>query len=82
MEERIERAIIEDKTIRKALDETLQLLKSYEGRSRERSLSMTKIQEAIMWLGMDLEILKEGESFYVISHNPENTTVDPIFEKG
>jgi len=45
-----------DKAIRVGLDERLQALKGLEP-SRERALSITKIQEAIMWLGMDLKRL-------------------------
>jgi len=45
-----------DKAIRVGLDERLQALKVLEP-SRERALSITKIQEAIMWLGMDLKRL-------------------------
>ncbi len=64
-----------DKELRKNLDEQLQRLKSLS-RSRERSLSITKLQEAIMWLGMDLKRLNEP-SPYKESYNPENTIIEP-----
>ena len=47
-----------DKQIQGYLDAQLQMLKSLI-RSGERSLSITKLQEAIMWLDMDLKRLNE-----------------------
>jgi hypothetical protein len=51
-----EQSIIEDKTWRVTLDKTLQEIKT-STKSRERSITITKLQEAIMWLGMDLKEL-------------------------
>lgn len=50
--------------------------------SRERSLAITKIQEAIMWLGMDLKGLKEAglsdePNPYPESYNPASGVVEP-----
>ena len=67
--------IIIDKEIRVELDRTLQKLKAF-GPSRERSLSITKLQEAIMWLGMDLKRL-DAPNPYPNSYKPENVIVDP-----
>lgn len=64
-----------DKEMRKDLDASLQKLKEAYG-SRERSLAITKIQEAIMWLGMDLKRLGE-ENPYPESKNPESLRIDP-----
>ena len=64
-----------NKTLRKNLDENLQELKSLP-ESRERSLSITKLQEAIMWLGMDLKRLNEPNP-YPDSYNPDNTKIAP-----
>lgn len=79
---------------RKDLDEVLQRLKSDCGeknpapipastprRSRERSLAITKIQEAIMWLGMDLKAIDEenpgsAPNPYPQSYNPESPVVE------
>lgn len=52
----LENEIVANKSLRKDLDEKLQELCSL-GRSRERSLAITKLEEAIMWLGMDLKRL-------------------------
>lgn len=62
-----------NKQLRKDLDEKLQVLKSLP-RSRERSLSITKLQEAIMWLGMDLKRLNEPNP-YPDSYNPANSNI-------
>jgi len=48
--------IIFDKLVRVYLDTALQIIKSLSN-SRKRSLSITKVQEGIMWLGMDLKDL-------------------------
>ena len=71
--------IIHNKTMRRDLDENLQSLKGLT-KSRERSLAITKLQEAIMWIGMDLKRLSEQgvkgvENPYPESYNPDNTTV-------
>lgn len=68
-------ATIEDKTWRKQLDETLQTIKS-STKSRERSLVITKLQEAIMWLGMDLKELGTTSNPYPNSKDPSNTIID------
>lgn len=67
--------IIANKQLRKDLDSNLQNLKKCPG-SRERSLAITKLQEAIMWLGMDLKRLNESNP-YPDSYNPENTDIAP-----
>lgn len=50
--------------------------------SRERSLTITKLQEAVMWLGMDLKRINELDPVacpnpYPESKNPENTKIEP-----
>jgi len=44
--------------------------------SRERSLAITKLQEAIMWLGMDLKAQGTANP-YPNSYNPESPVIDP-----
>ena len=69
--------IIENKELRVALDKQLQILKRDTARkSRERSLAITKLQESIMWLGMDLKALNE-ENPYPDSYDPSNTNIAP-----
>lgn len=83
-------AIFQTKQLRKELDQVLQNLrrdsdKNYTGErspdhvvrsSRERSLAVTKIQEAIMWLGMDLKDLGTLNP-YPQSYNPESQVIEP-----
>lgn len=57
-------------------------LKDIQRKSRERALAITKIQEAIMWLGMDLKGLKEAglsdePNPYPESYNPASGEVAP-----
>lgn len=67
--------IRDDKLFRQGLDEILQNLKASPP-SRERALSITKIQEAIMWLGMDLKRLG-GPNPYPHSYDPSSPVVEP-----
>ena len=46
-------------------------------RSRERSLAIAKIQEAIMWLGMDLKDIGVTPNPYPQSYNPDSPVVEP-----
>lgn len=66
-----------DKLLRQGLDWELQKLKIVQGVdcTRERALAVTKIQEAIMWLGMDLKRLKEPNP-YPQSYDPGSTVVE------
>ena len=71
----IAKEVVANKQMRKNLDASLQELKSLTP-SRERALAITKIQEAIMWLGMDLKRFHEPNP-YPESFNPNNTIVEP-----
>lgn len=84
-------AISETKRFRQDLDRVLQQLKlsslpneqSPCRSSRERSIAITKIQEAIMWLGMDLKAINEESPSedtanpYPQSYNPESQVIHP-----
>ena len=63
------------KQFRVGLDEVLQVIKGASP-SRERALAITKIQEGIMWLGMDLK-QRGTPTPYPNSYNPANTIVEP-----
>lgn len=81
--------IADTKTFRQELDVTLQKIKMAEDsgtpnfrRSRERSLAVTKVQEAIMWLGMDLKAINEeypnaSPNPYPESYNPASPVIEP-----
>ena len=64
------------KQYRKDLDATLQSIKNSRRQSKERSLAITKIQEGIMWLGMDLKELGSANP-YPTSYNPATAKVEP-----
>lgn len=63
------------KQLRKDIDEILQRVKGLN-HSRETSLAITKLQEATMWLGMNLKRLGELDP-YPESRNPENNVIHP-----
>lgn len=70
----------ESRSFRLQLDHVLQQVKTPRtGRhSRERSLAVTKIQEAVMWLGMDLKAQREeggdaGPNPYPDSYDPASS---------
>jgi hypothetical protein len=85
-------AVSQTKQFRKDLDGILQELKfdsapqaphDFARASRERSIAITKIQEAIMWLGMDLKAINEESPSdetanpYPQSYNPESPVIEP-----
>ena len=61
--------IVANKQLRKDLDEKIQEVKNLPP-SRERSITITKLQEAVMWLGMDLKRLNDK--------NPYPSSKDPL----
>lgn len=70
-----ENEVIADKELRRDIDAQLQKVKALPP-SRERSLCITKMQEAVMWLGMDLKRLNEANP-YPNSMDPSNTKIEP-----
>lgn len=69
-----------NKALRRDIDARIQELKSATP-SRERSLAITRLQEAVMWLGMDLKRIGEENPGYVPnpypnSKDPSNTVID------
>lgn len=91
----IETVIIQDKELRRDIDGIIQRLKhvsdakrerctsdDHTRASRERSICVTKLQEAVMWLGMDLKAINEEnpgaqENPYPDSKDPSNTKIAP-----
>lgn len=81
--------VAESKYIRKRLDAVLQELKTFSqagpgtlrNGSRERSLAITKIQEGIMWMGLDLKSINEAlpgsaPNPYPHSYDPKSPVVE------
>ncbi|MBP5457677.1 MAG: hypothetical protein J6Y37_14390 [Paludibacteraceae bacterium] len=56
------REIIEIKRLRRDIDAKLQEVKALDP-CREVSLAVTKLEEAIMWLGMDLKRLHDVDPY-------------------
>lgn len=54
--------VVANKQLRKDIDEKIQEIKLLPP-SRERSLAITKLQEGVMWLGMDLKRLNEQNPY-------------------
>ena len=78
---KIEEEIIADKELRRDTDAIIQRVKALPP-SRERSLTITKLQEGVMWLGMDLKRINETtpgsiEDPYPNSKDPSNTKIEP-----
>lgn len=73
--------VLMNKRLRRDADELIQELKNLPP-SRERSLAITKLQEAVMWMGMDLKRLNDEqpgliENPYPNSKDPSNTMIEP-----
>ena len=60
--------IVANKQLRKDIDEKIQQVKALPA-SRECLIAITKLQEAVMWLGMNLKRLNEN--------NPYPSSKDP-----
>lgn len=71
----LEVQIIETKQLRKDLDVIVQRIKELK-QSRPTSITKTKLDEAIMWLGQNLKELGEANP-YPNSRDTSNTTVEP-----
>lgn len=70
-----EKEILETKRLRKKLDDVLQEVKKLN-KTRETSLSVTKLQEGMMWLGMYLKELGTPDP-YPTSKDSLDPTIHP-----
>lgn len=69
----IEKEIVATKQLRKDIDEIIQKVKSLD-QNRETSLTITKLQEGVMWLGMNLKRLG-GINPYPSSKDPSTGSI-------
>lgn len=77
MEKELRDAVImQTKQCRVELDNALQNVKKLQP-SREVSLSITNLQQSIMWLGMHLKEIGTTNP-YPESYNPSSTKVEPV----
>ena len=77
----IEQEIVSNKELRRDTDAIIQRVRSLPP-SRERALTITKLQEGVMWLGMDLKRINEAnpgaiDNPYPNSKDPTNTKIEP-----
>lgn len=63
------------KQCRKDIDKIIQKVRELDS-CRETSLAITKLQEAVMWLGMDLKRLNEPNP-YPESKDPTSMRIEP-----
>ena len=63
------------KQLRKDIDEIIQRVRELDS-CRETSIVITKLQEAVMWLGMDLKRLNQPDP-YPESKNPSSMRIEP-----
>jgi hypothetical protein len=73
--------IILTKTLRLNIDALIHTVKGLPP-TRERAMTITKLQEGVMWLGMDLKRINDAnpgaiENPYPNSKDPSNTKIDP-----
>lgn len=68
--------VISNKSLRKQTDDIIQKVKELPT-SRERSLAITKLQEGVMWLGMDLKRLGEKNPYPSSKDASTGTVIEP-----
>ena len=68
--------VISNKQLRKDTDDIIQRVKLLP-ESRERSLAITKLQEVVMWLGMDLKRLGEANPYPSSKDASTGTVIEP-----
>ena len=64
------------KQLRKDTDEIIQRVRELEP-CRETSLVITKLQEAVMWLGMDLKRINDTNPYPSSKDPSTGTKIDP-----
>lgn len=72
----MEQEIINIKQLRKDIDEIIQRVDKLE-KCREVSLSITKLEEAVMWLGMDLKRLNQPNPYPSSKDPTTGNKIDP-----
>ena len=72
----IEREVPAIKQLRKDTDDIIQRVRGLEP-CRETSLVITKLQEAVMWLGMDLKRLNDTNPYPSSKDPSTGTKIEP-----
>jgi len=68
------------KQLRKDIDDIIQRVKTLES-CRETSLVITKLQEGVMWLGMDLKRLNEADPYPSSKDPSTGIKIDPTADE-
>lgn len=68
--------VVANKQLRKDTDEIIQRIKELPG-SPERTIAYRKLQEGVMWLGMDLKRLGEANPYPSSKDASTGTTIEP-----
>ena len=71
-----EKEVTQNKQLRKDTDDIIQRIKDLP-LSRERSIAVTKLQEGVMWLGMDLKRLGEANPYPSSKDASTGTVIEP-----
>lgn len=71
-----EQEVVENKRLRQEIDTKIQEVKNLPA-SRERSLAITKLQESVMWLGMDLKRLGTVNPYPSSKDPSTGATIEP-----
>jgi len=71
-----EQEVTKNKQLRKNTDEIIQDVKNLPP-SRERSLAITRLQEGVMWLGMDLKRLGDANPYPSSKDPSTGTLIEP-----
>ena len=72
----MEQEIVNIKQLRKDIDGIIQRVSNLE-RCRETSLSITKLEEAVMWLGMDLKRLNQSNPYPSSKDSSTGSKIEP-----
>lgn len=64
------------KQLRKDIDDVIQRVKTLDN-CREVSICITKLQEAVMWLGMDLKRIGDANPYPNSKDPSTGTKIDP-----
>jgi hypothetical protein len=64
------------KQLRKDIDDVIQRVKDLDS-CRETSIVITKLQEAVMWLGMDLKRLNQDNPYPSSKDPSTGTKIEP-----
>lgn len=72
----LEYEVVKNKELRRDIDELIQKVKELPT-SRERAISTTKLQEGVMWLGMDLKRLNQSNPYPSSKDPSTGATIEP-----